>query len=173
MWEMIKGNESHFDGAPDWATVAIQHAHCDDVDFAESNKYDGSVYNVRTGSTFIVCNSSAWTIIAERRKWQPTVGQQLEFARHHRGKIAACNWRKATVQYLSDHTVVLQTDAPGEEVGHPINFIFRPVQSTRDKATSQMNQQWRDKAGADHLNIYAVIYDAIVAGKIDGLGKVD
>lgn len=48
---------------------------------------------------------------------------------------------------------------------------FRPLRTERDKAIEQM-LTIIDCHGVDPLNSAAAIYDAIVAGKIDGLGKV-
>lgn len=48
---------------------------------------------------------------------------------------------------------------------------FRPLRTERDKAIEQM-LTIIDCHGVDPLNSAAAIYEAIVAGKIDGLGKV-
>lgn len=54
---------------------------------------------------------------------------------------------------------------------------FRPLRTERDKAIEQMvdfkiNYHSYPKAAVEYLREMTALYDAIVAGKIDGLGKV-
>lgn len=48
---------------------------------------------------------------------------------------------------------------------------FRPLHTERDKAVEQMIEFHRNTLGS-HADSMRQLYDAIVAGKIDGLGKV-
>lgn len=93
----------------------------------------------------------------------PPVGTECEFYKHDPHVIQA--YQKGKIQYFSDCTVVIKTDKPGEIIGHPINFDFRPLRTERDKAIDQI-AIYVNNTAAENL------YDAIVAGKIDGLGKV-
>lgn len=93
----------------------------------------------------------------------PPVGTECEFYKHDPHVIQF--YQKGKIQYFSDCTVVIKTDKPGEIIGHPINFDFRPLRTERDKAIEQMAIYVNNTAAEN-------IYDAIVAGKIDGLGKV-
>lgn len=98
----------------------------------------------------------------------PPVGTECEFYKHDPHVIPA--YQKGKIQYFSDCTVVIKTDKPGEIIGHPINFEFRPLRTERDKAVEKLRQTLNviRNTYEDAENLY----DAIVAGKIDGLGKV-
>lgn len=52
------------------------------------------------------------------------------------------------------------------------NWTFRPLRTERDKAIDQMIKVFSSNAAPGTTHALVAIYDAIVAGKIDGLGKV-
>lgn len=99
----------------------------------------------------------------------PPVGTECEFYKYDPHVIPA--YQKGKIQYFSDCTVVIKTDKPGEMIGHPINFDFRPLRTEREKAIEQMMSAPKP-CGFAIQGICEQLYDAIVAGKIDGLGKV-
>lgn len=52
------------------------------------------------------------------------------------------------------------------------NWTFRPLRTERDKAIEQMLSTVTNYNNTSVIHAAGQIYDAIVAGKIDGLGKV-
>lgn len=52
------------------------------------------------------------------------------------------------------------------------NWAFRPLRTERDKAIEQMLSTVTNYNNTSVIHAAGQIYDAIVAGKIDGLGKV-
>lgn len=98
----------------------------------------------------------------------PPVGTECEY------KWQNDKWRSGKVCYLSKHTVLMLEIFEGEESESCYgsdDVQFRPLRIERDKAIEQM-LTIIDCHGVDPLNSAAAIYKAIVAGKIDGLGKV-
>lgn len=103
----------------------------------------------------------------------PPVGTECEYE-DNTGK-----WIHVEVVYKSDWVIVIR----GKEnnIGNGVEIAkdlvmdklcrFRPLRTERDKAIEQM-LTIIDYHGVDPLNSAAAIYKAIVAGKIDGLGKV-
>lgn len=102
----------------------------------------------------------------------PPVGTQCEVIAHNNrwGMTAGVVYKGTLVAHSGDDFWFRSEDN--------VNFIsrndkvdFRPLRTERDKAIEQM-LTIIDCHGVDPLNSAAAIYDAIVAGKIDGLGKV-
>lgn len=173
-YEIIKGSEKDFDGAPESALVKI-HYKGDEDDFVFAEKFelaakfwyvDGSL-----GSLNGYYNHG--TVIAERRPitepaWDgeglPPVGVECEFA--------SCSipdrWYQGIVRYLSEHTIVIEhtvlANGKAESIAHPRTMNFRPIRSPEDVA--------RDEAVYDlehHDSSCESIYDAIAEGKIRGV----
>lgn len=102
----------------------------------------------------------------------PPVGTECEVIAHNNrwGMTAGVVYKGTLVAHSGDDFWFRSEDN--------VNFIsrndkvdFRPLRTERDKAVEQM-LTIIDCHGVDPLNSAAAIYDAIVAGKIDGLGKV-
>ena len=67
----------------------------------------------------------------------PPVGVECEYRRHKRSEQN--EWFNGVVKYASEFTVVIQADCyPGETVGHPINFEFRPLRTEAERAIDEM-----------------------------------
>lgn len=102
----------------------------------------------------------------------PPVGCECEFMKYERGYHEA--WRKGTILYASAHTVVIDDYNPGEIVGHPRTFQFRPIRSEtdkkRDEAITKITDAIRGEipdTGMATAAKYAVrAYDAIASGEI-------
>jgi len=118
MWKYIKGDESDFEGAPDWATVAIKCVTLpgSSIDYAEKLEKGARVLYVDDNEENTILDPSVWYLIAERIK-------------------------------VDDYKLI------------------------RDKAVEQMMSTPKP-CGFAIQGICEQLYDAIVAGKIDGLGKV-
>lgn len=102
----------------------------------------------------------------------PPVGCECEFMKYERGYHE--KWRRGTVMYVSGCTVVIDDHNPGEVVGHPCNFQFRPLSSEADKKRGAicdaiygaLTKAEREHNRSDEAE---AVYDAIAAGKIPGV----
>ena len=62
----------------------------------------------------------------------PPVGCECEYRKHKKSEQS--EWFHGVVKYASEFTVVIQPACyPGETVGHPANFEFRPIRSAEDE----------------------------------------
>ncbi|HDX9111760.1 TPA: hypothetical protein RQO74_000194 [Klebsiella michiganensis] len=62
----------------------------------------------------------------------PPVGCECQYRKHKRSEQS--EWFNGVVKYASEFTVVIQAHCyPGETVGHPVNFEFRPIRSEDDE----------------------------------------
>ena len=104
----------------------------------------------------------------------PPVGTECEWIKH--SPNTAPLWRKGVIQYLSACTVVIKNDDPGEIVGHPRTFGFRPIRTEadykREIAAKCMREVIESQSNRYTENAYVLIYDAITAHKIPGVAKV-
>ena len=67
----------------------------------------------------------------------PPVGCECQYRKHK--KAEQSEWFDGVVKYASEFTVVIQpVYYPGETVGHPANFEFRPVRSEEDEKRDEM-----------------------------------
>lgn len=104
----------------------------------------------------------------------PPVGTECEYE-DNTGK-----WIHVEVVYKSDWVIVIR----GKEnnIGNGVEIAkdlvmdklcrFRPLRTERDKAIEQMLSTVTNYNNTSVIHAAGQIYDAIVAGKIDGLGKV-
>lgn len=99
----------------------------------------------------------------------PPVGVECEFMKHERGYYE--KWRRGTVMYVSGCTVVIDDYNPGEVVGHPSNFEFRPIRSKRDEVVDKIVEVL--SIGKNTEEDAANVYQAIAAGKIPGVKLSD
>lgn len=62
----------------------------------------------------------------------PPVGCECQYRKHKRYEQS--EWFNGVVKYSTEFTVVIQPACyPGETVGHPANFEFRPIRSAEDE----------------------------------------
>lgn len=109
----------------------------------------------------------------------PPVGCECQYRKHKKSEQS--EWFSGVVKYASEFTVVIQAYCyPGETVGHPANFKFRPIRSEaelkRDEAAQALCTAGGGNGNVDEKSGYGScwfdIYDAIAAGKIPGV-KLD
>lgn len=104
----------------------------------------------------------------------PPVGCECQYRKHKKSEQS--EWFNGVVKYTSEFTVVIQPVCyPGETVGHPANFEFRPIRSEsdrkRDAAKNAIAELCRSSASNGHSA--DLIYDAIAAGEIPGVKLED
>lgn len=146
--------------------------------------YRGSRYFVdinlmveKVDGACLVTNSDARQLekLLRGEQWDgtglPPVGTECEY------KWQNDRWRPGKVCYLSKHTVLMLEIFNGEESESCYgsdDVRFRPLRTERDKAIEQIRKVGSSLPASVPFAIEeaAAIYDAIVAGKIDGLGKV-
>lgn len=172
-YEITKGSEKDFEGAPSWAMVRFKAAYGDDV-FAE--RFERGVKWCRDGSTFIGLNLvlSNAVLIAERRPitepvWDgeglPPAGVECEglFPRHPGNSF---EWQDCLVLYVFEHECAVKSK--GVSTLHYCDQ-FRPIRSPEDVARSnaigEMERAYEELTGnpAREAEEY---YDLIAAGKI-------
>lgn len=97
----------------------------------------------------------------------PPVGTECEFLSND------TSWGKVVIIGYDGDRVVFK---PSGETYYGIEpserQIFRPLRTERDKAIEQMLSTVTNYNNTSVIHATGQIYDAIVAGKIDGLGKV-
>ena len=110
----------------------------------------------------------------------PPVGCECQYRKHKKSEQS--EWFNGVVKYASEFTVVIQPVCyPGETVGHPANFEFRPARSEADRKRHEAAQALCDAGGGfgkvDEKSGYGSswfdVYDAIAAGKIPGVKLED
>lgn len=193
-WEILKGSDKDFEGAPEWAT--LQTTTCGQRFFVEKHAASArlmDIYN-REEST-IEANPMPnqfddIEIIAERRPIaDPDVNQQVTTEWDGEGLPPVgveCEIRyrnAANAEWVAFRCVGVDCGvAFGWSGKLPVaidksEYNFRPIRSpedgARDDATKEMNEVWREHAGKERngnlFSIYEIIYDAIAAGKIPGV----
>ena len=194
---------NHFEGAPGWAKLRVRHKEDKDEYFIESTetvRYQAIGIKIGNPITF---STEFWDVVATRNLcgeqpevdeacfnesigqgpvtvWNgeglPPVGCELQYRKHKKADVS--EWFNGEVKYASEFTVVIQADCyPGETVGHPANFEFRPIISEaerkRDEAVQALcnagggNGKVDEKAG--YGSCWFDVYDAIAAGEIPGV----
>ena len=110
----------------------------------------------------------------------PQVGCECEYRKHK--KHEQSEWFNGVVKYASEFTVVIQPVCyPGETVGHPANFEFRPIRSEAEQRRHDAAQALCYAGGgigkvdesAGIGSCWFDVYDAIAAGKIPGVKLED
>lgn len=142
--------------------------------------YHGNTYRVTTDlsvekvdGAFLVTDSDARQLekLLRGEQWDgtglPPVGTECEFLSND------TTWGKVVIIGYDGDRVVFK---PSGETYYGIEpserQIFRPLRTERDKAIEQMLSTVTNYNNTSVINAAEQIYDAIVAGKIDGLGKV-
>ena len=83
----------------------------------------------------------------------PSVGVECEYMKQTRS--TGNNWRKGTVKYISEYTVVIDDDVNGEFVAHPLTYNFRRLHTEAERAIDEMIQLSGVSTGAAKI-----LYDA-------------
>ena len=163
------------------------HAYGDGTTNVLRFHYHGNTYRVTTDLNVekvdgagLVSDSDARQLekLLRGEQWDgtglPPVGTECEYE-DNTGK-----WIHVEVVYKSDWVIVIR----GKEnnIGHGVEIAkdlvmdklcrFRPLITERDKAIEQMLSTVTNYNNTSVIHAVGQIYDAIVAGKIDGLGKV-
>lgn len=148
-YEITKGSEKDFHGAPDWAlfvsTCSTGIYWEEAASQVKGNRYqhsDSDNLENYTGN----CGGKKLCIIAERRPiaepvWDseglPPVGVECEFTSSSSGDV----WHAGVVRYLSEHTIVIEftdmVNGKAESISHPRTMKFRPLRSTEDVARDE------------------------------------
>lgn len=142
--------------------------------------YHGNTYRVTTDlnvekvdGACLVTDSDARQLekLLRGEQWDgtglPPVGTECEFLSND------TTWGKVVIIGYDGDRVVFK---PSGETYYGIEpserQIFRPLRTERDKAIEQMLSTVTNYNNTSVVHAAGQIYDAIVAGKIDGLGKV-
>lgn len=162
-WEILKGSEKDFDGAPKFATVKLAHATGGTV-FAE-----GAYFGARRTGFYGLTDMNIvalheYNVIAERRPiTEPVANQQLtpewsgdglppvgSVVEMNSEQYADYEWVRAKVVFEHNGEIIVVVNMPGEPVDqqmskHSAGFDgakFRPIRSpeevARDEAISEM-----------------------------------
>lgn len=154
------------------------HAYVDGTMNALRFHYHGSTYRVtadlnveKVDGACLVTDSDARQLekLLRGEQWDgnglPPVGTECEFLSND------TSWGKVVIIGYDGDRVVFK---PSGETYYGIEpserQIFRPMRTERDKAVEKLQQVLN--VGRNTYEDAENLYDAIVAGKIDGLGKV-
>lgn len=160
------------------------HAYGDGMTNVLRFHYQGNSYRVTTNllvekvdGACLVSDSDAQQLekLLRGEQWDgtglPPVGTECEYSLPPaEADSLGSAWKRCFIRYSSKLTVVIQTHN-SELSGHPSKFDFRPLRTEREKAVEQMIEFHRNTLGS-YDDSMRQLYDAIVAGKIDGLGKM-
>lgn len=182
-YEIIKGSEKDFNGAPEWATKLLGETSVSRQAFAGylSGLMIGA-YKENPRYWWKVNERNTATIIAERRPITepvfavdclPPVGSRIEYAcikpDNGHPAIEFGKWYGGTV--IAYYEGFVWTSDNG--IRRLDNTIFRPMKSpedvARDEAKAAIAELCRSSASNGHSA--DLIYDAIAAGKIQGITK--
>lgn len=187
-YEITKGSEKDFEGAPEWAMVRdksnVAEYFSSGLDkgckFVEVGDSSGKVYE-------FMGKYPNTKIIAERRPiTEPVVNQQLTAEWDGEGLPPvgaeceikrAIDWLPVTIRFISYYHTIFKMPEGQELCYQTCALQFRPIRPpedvARDEATKAMNEVWREHAGKEHngklFSIYEIIYEGIAAGKIPGV----
>lgn len=170
-YEITKGSEKDFDGAPEWATLLLKGRFAAK---AWASSYSNGAKALTPGTTdkYIIDAIEDCTIIAERRPitepvWDgeglPPVGVECEFDWSGEG------FNVGTVRYISKQTVIIECAQVENSYGIE-DLTFRPIRSPDEVARDEAIKAMREALGhAAGLIEVSNIYRAIAAGKIPGV----
>ena len=176
-YEIIKGSEKDFEGAPGDALVKFKNAgtdyFCDkfEVGGRWTNPLYGKNIYLNEGLSGLLVGA---TVIAERRPitepvWDgeglPPVGAECEIKR-------VAEWLPVKIEFISDTNTIFTTRGGTEECYHTHSLKFRPIRSPEDVARDEAIANICFAIGVRPDNIVVQqTYDAIAAGKIPGITK--
>lgn len=172
-WEILKGSEKDFDGAPDSAVYVLN--------FGGLIYADSSMVSIESSPYEIDEDRLRRYLIAERRPiTEPVVNQQLTTEWDGEGLPPvgveceikrAFDWLPVIIKYISGYYTVTQTLGGTEQAYQTSALQFRPVRSAEDVAREDVLNAMSDASIEFDSNnpIIERIYDAIAAGKIPGV----
>ena len=106
-------------------------------DFFTKNKIDNDQIGKHIGDERIKVTREQYEAAGWDGAGLPPVGVECQYRRHKRSEQS--EWFNGVVKYASEFTVVIQADCyPGETVGHPVNFEFRPLRTEAERAIDEM-----------------------------------
>lgn len=175
-YEIIKGSEKDFEGAPEWA--ALRTFTGGSYFFAEFHGAGAMVLDIARNDEFkSECDPTGVEIIAERRPitepvWDgeglPAVGSRIQYScikfDENRPAIESGKWYGGTV--IAYHDGAVWTSDNG--IRHLSNTIFRPIRSPEDVARDEAIDSIQAKLLL-RREVAIDFYDAIAAGKIPGI----
>lgn len=181
-YKYLKGSEKDFEGAPDWAMVAIKCDGFDNIDFATSLKNGERCHYPNEGIDNFISYAEMWQLIAERQpitesSWDgvgvPPVGTKCEVQTSSKSP-----WLECEIVYSGERGVafISTKDSSIGCVDDYCTDFFRPLRSGADKkrdAVIEFITGAIDSHGVDPLNSARFIYDAIATGKIPGVRLED
>lgn len=181
-YEYLKGSEKDFEGAPEWAMVAIRCPGFDNIDFSTSLKNGERCYYGNEKREYFITNSEAWLLIAERRQitepsWDgvglPPVGCECEYI-----KSSLKEWTACVIDYVGSSFIVYRDCYGVELTGIICDIQFRPLRSEADKkrdAAIKAIDDWLPEYTTDTPSLYhaTAMYAAIEAGSIPGVKLED
>lgn len=164
--------------------ISVSSIHVEDFkSFAVRFSYHGNTYRVTTNLSVEKVDGAVDSDARQLEKllrgeqWDgtglPPVGTECEVIAHNNrwGMTAGVVYKGTLVAHSGDDFWFRSEDN--------VNFIsrndkvdFRPPRTEREKAIEQMIKVFSSNAAPGTTHAIVAIYDAIVAGKIDGLGKV-
>lgn len=183
-YEITKGSEKDFEGAPEWALYIDT---CRRTAFASEGYEIGNRYVALTGhqegTEFVVDSETnpPDSIIAERRPiTEPVVNQQLTTEWSGEGlppvgveceSLTGGEWRKVMVCYIGEPGTHVEALVFDVKSARPFwADQFRPIRSPEDVARDEAIKAMRAALGhAAGLIEVSNIYRAIAAGKIPGI----
>lgn len=163
------------------------HAYIDSTMNALRFYYHGNTYRVTTDlnvekvdSACLVTDSDARQLekLLRGEQWDgtglPPVGTECEY------EDSNGRWVHVEIRYLSKWVIVMRSKE--NNIGNGVDIAkdlvmdklcrFRPLRTERNKAINQMLSTVTNYNNTSVIHAAGQIYDAIVAGKIDGLCKV-
>lgn len=171
-YEIIKGSEKDFEGAPDWATVKLAHATGGTV-FAESLSAGSKRTGFYSEEPFIITQTIEYSVIAERRPitepvWDgegvPCVGQKV-----------MTKSGEGIIDYVGSGVIVYsnndgQWSVRCDSLDYSLSAIRSPEDVARSNAIGEMELAYEELTGnpAREAEEY---YDLIAAGRILGITK--
>lgn len=176
-YEITKGSEKDFDGAPEWATLLLKGRFAAK---AWASSYSNGAKALTPGTTdkYIIDAIEDCTIIAERRpitepawdgEWLPPVGVRCEF-------IRAIHWYVVEILYISGYHVVVKGEDGAEQCYQTSACQFRPIRSPEDVARDEVAKglvnfldSETDRDNPFHEHELIEFYDYVAAGKIPGI----
>ncbi|QHJ81638.1 MAG: hypothetical protein [Bacteriophage sp.] len=184
-YEIIKGSEKDFEGAPEWAIMAVvfDGAGGHGIDFSDGMSEGARVFYSHSKKETEIVFPRHWKIIAERRPitepvWDvsapPPVGIECEVLFTSEGSV----FERARILHAGDDGIVGRW-LTGDSAGGLFDYMYipheyRPIRSPEDVARSnaigEVERAYEELTGNPGREAEEY-YDLIAAGKIPGITK--
>ena len=180
-WEILKGSEKDFEGAPEWATISYKYGCSDLIRFCNGWNHGCKFSGMREEMTrhYGITDLSKYEVIAERLPIaEPVVNKQLTTEWSGEGlppvgveceMLWNKEWVKCVIKAYGDEQFIFKADGHREWEGHIANFSFRPIRSPEDAARREVidslveefiNHYGNPKGAEGYLGIANKLYDA-------------